>query len=411
MLHRWCICLALVALAAIAGCGGGSVSQDLNSQNNGDDRQPSDVSNVYETELIAGAGQGWPGFGSDVGDVTICQDGNTLMVEYCLADGYEFDQDANQNLHLYVDDSWPPTNNGGNPTVAPGQFPYAAFVQSPENCYTFEFNMNQMGWDDTLYIAAHAVVCEEGDGGDDNGGDDNGEDCGMWVYDICDGDCEPFGAVTIWAGQHIDAGTAYLSVDEDGENLEVFIDLDNGWEIIETQLWLGTTPYGFPQTPNGNPKIGQFPYGESFSENPPNPTEYTYTVPLTDIPGFFWDGDMAHICMALHVTVGSGSDGEGGYAQGETGWAYCPGGPHEFQGNSWGGSYCFTICRVWDDSDCNGGGGGGGEGCETAWAFDLDGELTENGSKVGDGTPANEDGWFPGMGFNRWGWMITYVTE
>jgi len=408
MLLRWCISLALVALAALAGCGGGSVGQDLNSQDSGADRQLSDATNVYETELIAGSGQGWPGTGSDVGDVTICQDGNMLKVEYCLADGYEFDQDANQNLHLYVGDSWPPLNSGGNPTVAPGQFPYAAFVQSPENCYTFEFNMNQMGWDDTLYIAAHAVVCEEGEGGDDNGGD-NGDDCGFWEYSICDGDCEPFDAVTIWAGQTIDAGTAYLSIVNDGQDLEVFIDLNDDWEICETQLWLGTTPDGYPQNNNGGPKIGHFPYGEEF-DGPPNPAEYTYTVPLADIPGFFWDGDMADICMALHVTVCRGDDGEGGYAQSETGWAYCPGESYQYP-IGWGGTYCFTVCRDWNDDECNGG-GGGGEGCETAWAFDLDGDvLNSDGSKVGNNLPADEDGWFPGMGFNRWGWMITYVTE
>lgn len=401
MLHRWCILLALAALALFAGCGGGSVSQDINSQSNGGDRQSSDVTNQFDTMLIAGAGQGWPATGTDVGELSVWQDGNTLVVQYCLDDGYEFDQDVNQNLHLYISEDWPPLGPNGNPTVAPGQFPYSAFVANPDDCYQFEFNMNQMGWGggDTLYIAAHGNVCEAGD---DSGGGDGGGD-GYYTYEVCAGAYDPPETATIWAGQTIDAGTATFSISDDGQFLIVDISLNDSWEICQDHLWVGTTPDGYPQTGQGNPIPGQFPYSHDFGD-PPNPQTDQFQVPLSDIDGFFWDGDEGHICVVLHLTICRGDDGEGGYTETQTGFAWYPG-EDDFPGPRWGGGYCFDVCRTWNYYDPPPGGGGGGGNCQTMWGFDM------SSAGEDDGVSENEVGWFPNLGFTRWGWRIIYGVE
>jgi len=59
--------------------------------------------------------------------------------------------------------------------------------------------------------------------------------------------------VTLWAGQNINVGT--LTVEVVGDNLEVtyIMDPDEGWELLETHLYVGTSP---PE----KSAPGRFPY-------------------------------------------------------------------------------------------------------------------------------------------------------
>jgi hypothetical protein len=264
---------------------------------------------------------------------------------------------------------------------------------------------------DPMWIMAHAVVCTE-DGGQADG----------WSYEVIG---EYGSEVTIWAGQHIDAGTAYLSFfeDENGKTyMQVHIVLNDGWGIKEDHLWIGTDCTSYPESGGGAPKLGWFPYGNTFVVPYPNedtlvtdsledPHTYPHDV---NYPGVTWADDMIHLCMILHVAIARDTNGDGSYDEHQTGFAWKPG-TGDFPGNRWGGCYCFDV-RRWED-----GGGGGGGTCDTAWAFDRDGTLlNDDGSMIGDGTSQNEPGWFPTFfGQNehgdpyvhRWGWVITEFAE
>lgn len=62
--------------------------------------------------------------------------------------------------------------------------------------------------------------------------------------------------VTLWAGQHNDAGT--VSVWNDGDNLYVRYNTTGDWQLLETHVYVGTAdPYGIPP--------GQFPYKHDLS--------------------------------------------------------------------------------------------------------------------------------------------------
>ena len=62
------------------------------------------------------------------------------------------------------------------------------------------------------------------------------------------------------AGQTILAGSVCYEVDLDSDELNVTYVADNGWFLLDTHLWVGDDATAYPQTKNGNPKNGQFPY-------------------------------------------------------------------------------------------------------------------------------------------------------
>ena len=82
--------------------------------------------------------------------------------------------------------------------------------------------------------------------------------------------------VTLWAGQHIDAGT--LSVWNDGTSLSVKYSTTGGWVMSQTHLYVGKTD---PSELSAAP--GQFPYS---APHDPTVSEYTYTVALAEIDSY-----------------------------------------------------------------------------------------------------------------------------
>ena len=67
-------------------------------------------------------------------------------------------------------------------------------------------------------------------------------------------------AVTLTAGQFIDAGTVTVSYD-DGV-LCVTYETGDDWKLVETHFAIATSPGDIPQNKNGNPKVGHFLYGD-----------------------------------------------------------------------------------------------------------------------------------------------------
>lgn len=414
-----CTLAVLLGIWLLGGCSGTSV----NTANNvGERLSNATADNPFVTELIAGAGGwnngGWPLHGTDVGQVYVWNDGTNLYVKYETDGAFYFGGGGVDNLHLWVGE-----DASVLPGVAPGQFPWSYAVPSNGTSYTFTIPLSgnypaggymdgaAYDWSsgETLEIAAHALVCSEGGGG---GGGDGSTYC---TYEVSGASGD---TITIWAGQNINAGTAYMSFFEDGGDtyMEIDINLVDGWLICgEDHLWVGTDHDGYPQVQNGpnagTPKFGQFPYSHTF--DPPYPTTDSFIVNLTqDVDGFAWDeNDMASLCFILHVVVCQYNESDGTYSEHQTGIAWVPG-TDDFPGNRWGGEYCFDVTRTCGED--GGGGDDGGETCQTAWGFDSDGNMTnDDGSNIGDGTSANEDGWFPNyFGIHRWGWIFEYpVTE
>lgn len=144
---------------------------------------------------------------------------------------------------------------------------------------------------------------------------------------------------TLWAGQHIDAGS--VVVYNDYENLYVTYQTNAPWEIQEVHLFVGKKevlldPANGYVNKNGSPKNGHFPVNEKFD---PTVTTVTYSFPLSEVlgvevPDFNGDAKAAwdwlqeynasdgHFCpvVAAHASlVQWGEDGE--IVKQETGWA------------------------------------------------------------------------------------------
>jgi hypothetical protein len=181
---------------------------------------------------------------------------------------------------------------------------------------------------------------------------------------------------TLWAGQNIDAGTVCVTVDS--QNLTVDYSTHNAWQLTEAHAWVGTDLLDMPQTSNGNPKIGLFPYA---SGNITGATSHSFAIPLANLPpesvlcetGLFV---VAHAALEKN-------DGTNG-TQTETGWA---GDDHTTAGASW--ARYFTVTFTCDEEPPP---PETGEGCETAFAY---GATT-----------------FVDLGLTqkRWGWQLGPLT-
>ena len=80
------------------------------------------------------------------------------------------------------------------------------------------------------------------------------------------------------AGQTIDVGS--VTVENDADNLYVTYTLDYPGACFGTlHLWVGDDLANVPKTPKGIPIPGQFPYHFDATGE----TEYTFTIPLTDV--------------------------------------------------------------------------------------------------------------------------------
>jgi hypothetical protein len=181
---------------------------------------------------------------------------------------------------------------------------------------------------------------------------------------------------TLYAGQHIDAGSVCVQVV--GDQLEVTFETTGDWQLEEAHLWYGTTPDGYPQTRNGNPIPGQFPHhsGDITGE-----TSYTFVVSLGDDPDL-WCQTSHYI--GAHAALRRVVDGE--VVQTETGWS--EGGRFVSKGN-WATRSMFDL-----NCDCELEAGLIFCG-QTAFAFgDDDAECFLD---LNPDAPQSEQ-------FNRWGW-------
>lgn len=167
--------------------------------------------------------------------------------------------------------------------------------------------------------------------------------------------------VMLTAGQYIDAGTVTIGNDEN--NLYVTYSATNGYLINETHLYVGNKA-GVPVNKKGNPQIGQFPYGESFSSPV---SEVTYQFNLADFENCF--------IVAAHAVV---TKTEGGViVDKQTAWGS---GNQFIISGSWAMyfEYCKQECTVDPDPDYV---------TETAFAYGFENATC-----------------FLDWGFNRWGW-------
>jgi hypothetical protein len=186
----------------------------------------------FTTNLIAGGGN--VNSAIDAGDVLVWNDSDNLYVKY-VTDGWCLTE-----THLHIDispDEIPQTN--GNPI--PGQFDY----KTEHDCvtdyvteYTYEIPLDGY-YGQKLSIAAHAEVCKPGEG------EREGE--GGFAQGVIN-------TTRLLAGQHIDSGTVTVAIE--GENLVVTYETKDGWNLTETQLYVGTT-----KPEDHSP--GQFPYKHS----------------------------------------------------------------------------------------------------------------------------------------------------
>jgi hypothetical protein len=262
-------------------------------------------SNAFMTELIAGQN-------TLVGNVLVWGDGTTLTIRYETLPGW-----ALSETHLHVAptlEEIPQAN--GNPV--PGQFDQQAEHVPMVNWYEYTYVPDPAA--EQLFFAAHAVVCVETTG-------EEGSEC-VDAYNVLE-------TVTLWAGQHIDAGT--VTVATDGENLIVTYNVTEPWGLKETHLYVGTEP-------PSKMAPGRFPYKH---EHLDGATVDEYVIPLSDLDV----GCDDTLYIAAHAALDSDEPGYGG----ETGW-----GEGQPSGKGWSMYFSVTItcgCEM---------------PCETAWAAGED---------------------------------------
>jgi len=139
----------------------------------------------------------------------------------------------------------------------------------------------------------------------------------------------------LWGGNyknHNQVGTVHVW--DDGVNLYVKYELFVGWQMTETHVAVAHDFLGIPQTKNGNPKPGKFPYG---TEYPTPVTEDTYTIPLVlndpSVPPPPYT-----LYVATHAVVQLVDEG-GEIIQEETAWGDC----HDFPGKSWAKWFPYDV--------------------------------------------------------------------
>ncbi len=203
-----------------------------------------------------------------------------------------------------------------------------------------------------------------------------------WIPVVATDDASGVRSEILYAGQTIDAGD--LNIEVVDEQLVITYNTSGGWEASETHLWVGTDLADMPQTRQGNPKIGGFPYSGADS----------YSIPLTQL-GFSCPSADAEYYVAAHAAVQL-SDGSGNVIQSETAWAD---GDRFVQKGMWGTFTTITLsCATVDEPPAPPVAGA----CETAFAY-AGGTNTIDGDTTNSFLEIDEDG--DGRGdFNRWGW-------
>jgi hypothetical protein len=176
--------------------------------------------------------------------------------------------------------------------------------------------------------------------------------------------------VDLIAGQEMDAGDVSATIS--GSDLCIEFAVADGWELVETHLWVGDYLSGMPQTRKGNPQVGHFPYA---SGDITGETTWTACIPLVELGD---DPCDLNLVIAAHAAVRLplGND----EYQTETGWAD---GDRMVNRGNWATYYNILI-------SCSNPEGPVDEiNCETAFAFGD--EYASCFSEI-DET------------INRWGW-------
>ena len=188
---------------------------------------------------------------------------------------------------------------------------------------------------------------------------------------------------TLFAGQTINAGTVtYTDIDTDGNGvkdaLRITYSTSNGWELVETQFFIGTSLSQMPATRTGNPVVGQFPYK---SGSITGATTYSFTIPFT-VLGFSCPGGEKTYFVAAHAALRKPA-GTGTY-QNETGWGS---GPRIVERGNWATYNTIVLsCDVIVPPPP--------VETKTETAFAFDGDIS--------GCFSNYSSFIPND--NRWGW-------
>jgi len=155
-------------------------------------------------------------------------------------------------------------------------------------------------------------------------------------------------SVTLYAGQHFDAGDVMVSVEEGILCVEILT--SGNWVMTETHVAIATELDSIPQTGSGNPKVGKFLF--STDHDPP----VTYFSYCTDPLLYLYDPGEVYIAVHASLIL---LDESGEPVQEETGWGDGP----EFPGNSWATYFTYAV------EDC-----GGGQECTITVTYPNGGE-------------------------------------
>ena len=186
----------------------------------------------------------------------------------------------------------------------------------------------------------------------------------------------------LYAGQTINSGS--INIYNTRTELCVEYQTTQPWYLIETHLHLANSEENIPQNRKGNPKIGNFDYGNN--ELPNGETDIKYCFNLDNNQHFF-DNQCTYI--GAHAVVGSDLDGDYIADNMETAWGS---GTKFVDRGSWATytQYCLQECdpEVENNNTLS-------TNTETAFAKhdDLSTcflDIDEDGNGVPD--------------FNRWGW-------
>ena len=251
------------------------------------------------------------------GDVEVWSGDSDLHVKYNTTDGWSLTE---THLHIATTLAGIPQKNG-NPI--PGQFDYKT-EHDRVLSYEYEIPLDAAVGDE-LCIAAHAVVCK--------GGESNLASAQSLLA-----------SPTLWAGQHINCGSAVVSIE--GDDLVVTYETTDGWKLTETHLYIG-------KEPPTKSAPGRFPYKHG---NLGGVSDDAYSIPLSDLSAE--PGDT--IYLAAHAVVQKPAcDDED--CQEETAWAE---GERIRKKGNWSMFFLVTIPEP-DVSPPE------GPASETAWGFGL----------------------------------------
>lgn len=138
---------------------------------------------------------------------------------------------------------------------------------------------------------------------------------------------------TLWAGQHINAGT--VSVWNTPDTLYIKYDMAENWWLEETHVHAALELESIPHSKKGNPIPGKFEFKDDWD---PRVQTCTYAIP-------FRDGWGVDTCLYIATHAVAVRLVKGKVKQRETGW----GGDNEFPGKNWAKYIRYCFRRAYKD--------------------------------------------------------------